>query len=104
MKNTIYREEISAASIYSNTIKSALDCCLIRLCRGVYSVIRECRVKDHSRIAALISDLDWINFHVDRTPSDLKHDFRYQTQRAVDHRVLCSWVSSFVWCIEFFYR
>lgn len=21
--------------------------------------------------------------------------------RAVDHRVLCSWVSSFVWCIEF---
>ncbi|MGM0699505.1 MAG: RAP domain-containing protein [Actinomycetota bacterium] len=80
MKNTIYREEFSAAGISSNTIKSALDCCLIRLCRGMYSVIRECRVKDHSRIAAFIGDVDWISFHVDKSPSDLKQDFRYQTQ------------------------
>ena len=80
MKNTIYREEFSAAGISSKTIKSALDCCLIRLCRGVYSVIRECGVKDHSRIAAFIRDVDWISFHVGKTPADLKRDFRYQTQ------------------------
>lgn len=80
MKNTIYREELSAAGISSKTIMGALDCCLIRLCRGVYSVIRECQVKDHSRIAAFIRDADWISFHVDKSPSDLKRDFRYQTQ------------------------
>ena len=80
MNNTVYREELAAAGISSATINSALTCCLLRLCRGVYSVIRDCRVRSHRSIAAFIEDSEWIEFHAGRTQADLRSDFDYQAQ------------------------
>lgn len=78
MENVVYRQELIAAGLASRTIKQALSCCLLRLCAGVYSIIRDCRVPAHRRIAAFIDDLDWVEFHAGKTSTDLDKDFKYQ--------------------------
>lgn len=79
MYNTVYREELSAAGISSETIDSARGCCLLRLCRGVYSVTRDCRVSSHRRIASFIDDHDWVRLHTEKSADELRDDFDYKT-------------------------
>lgn len=78
MKNVVYRQEFIAAGVASRTIKQALNCCLLKLCAGVYSVKRDCRVPSHRRIAGFIDDIEWIRLHEGRTQADLDGDFGYQ--------------------------
>jgi very-short-patch-repair endonuclease len=78
MNNIVYRQEFIAAGVASRTIKRALNCCLLRLGAGVYSIVRDCRAPSHRRIAAFIDDFDWIDFHVGKTAADLASDFQYQ--------------------------
>jgi hypothetical protein len=78
MHNIVYREELSAAGVSSDIIKAALECCLLRLCRGVYSVLRDCQVGSHRRIASFIEDPDWIELHTEKPETELNADFDYK--------------------------
>ncbi|RAE29441.1 hypothetical protein DN524_33435, partial [Burkholderia multivorans] len=60
MYNVIRSQELRAHGVHSRVVKSAVDCCLLRLTRGMYSVIRRCENPQHARIAELITDEDWL--------------------------------------------
>ncbi|RBP63152.1 hypothetical protein DFO66_11174 [Brevibacterium sanguinis] len=60
MYNIVRTAELSACGIDSRVIRSALSCCLLRLSYGVFTIVSRCQDFRHSRIAALITDDEWI--------------------------------------------
>ncbi len=77
MYNVIRSQELRAHGVHSRVVKSAVDCCLLRLTRGMYSVIRRCENPQHARIAELITDEDWSRRVREHTQSTQKHDYEY---------------------------
>lgn len=63
MYNIVYFQDLRAAGAATTDIRSALGCCLVKLDRGVYSVIRRCTVTSHRRFARFALDEAWMEYH-----------------------------------------
>lgn len=46
----------------NDAIVGAVDCCLLKLARGIYSVVRACERSSHKSTAVLISDVEWTEY------------------------------------------
>ncbi len=57
--NVVTSQTLRAVGVASVEISRAVDCCLIRVCRGVYSIAVACTVPRHARIRELITDTVW---------------------------------------------
>lgn len=66
MFNIAYYQDLRAAGASSALIRKSLDCCLLKLGRGVYSVIRRCVNARHLMYAQFIDDDGWIRYHEDQ--------------------------------------
>lgn len=74
--NVVDYRTLRAVGMSHAAISSAVDCCLLRLSRGTYSIIRACAENKHRAVTKLISDEDWVGFFQETT----------QANRAADHR------------------
>jgi hypothetical protein len=63
MFNIAYYQDLRAAGASSALIRESLECCLLKLGRGVYSVIRRCVNARHLMYAQFIDDDEWIRYH-----------------------------------------
>lgn len=63
MYNVIYFQDLRATGAATTEIRSALGCCLLKLDRGVYSVIRRCKDSSHWRFARFALDEAWLEYH-----------------------------------------
>lgn len=80
MYNIVHYRELMSAGVSTRVIRHAQGCCLHRLCRGVYTIRLQCSNSAHRGFARFIDDPDWIGFHMQKTPAQLKEDFSYQEQ------------------------
>lgn len=63
MYNVVRFQDLRAAGAATTEIKSALGCCLLKLDRGVYSVVRRCKVSSHHRFTRFAIDKAWMEYH-----------------------------------------
>lgn len=63
MYNVVHFQDLRAAGAATTEISSALGCCLLKLDRGVYSVIRRCKVASHRRFTRFAIDAAWMEYH-----------------------------------------
>src|SRR5699024_12026382 len=56
-------QDLRAAGASSALIRESLECCLLKLGRGVYSVIRRCVNARHLMYAQFIDDDERIRYH-----------------------------------------
>lgn len=80
MYNIVYSKDLVSAGVSTRVIRRAQICCLLRLCSGVYTILRRCANSAHRKIARFIDDPEWIDLHVQKTPAQLNDDFAYQEQ------------------------
>lgn len=78
--NVVYFQDLRTAGATNADIRSALECCLLKLSRGVYSVIRRCETRAHRHIQNFAEDVAWLDFHEPGRRVD--HD---QARRYADH-------------------
>lgn len=78
MYNIVTQSDFVAVGIPSRTIKQANGCCLLKLNRGVYSVILKCPSHAHRRLADLAEDRDWTAVHETHTRDELTENHQYQ--------------------------
>lgn len=55
--NVVYYQDLRIAGLTNSDISTALRCCLLKLSRGVYSVIRRCETRAHSRFQDFAEDV-----------------------------------------------
>ena len=60
MYNIVRAQELLAHGIHSRIVRGAVDCCLLRLTPGMYSIIGRCQDPRHACIAGMITDEEWI--------------------------------------------
>lgn len=63
MYNIVHYQDLAAAGVNSTMIRRATRCCLLKICRGVYSVVRRCNEPLHSAIAVFGTDREWMRYH-----------------------------------------
>lgn len=78
--NVVYFQDLRIAGATNADIRSALGCCLLKLSRGVYSVIRRCEVKAHRRFQHFAEDVAWLDYH-----EEGRHRERTQVRRYQEH-------------------
>lgn len=78
--NVVYFQDLRTAGATNADIRSALECCLLKLSRGVYSVIRRCETRAHRHIQDFAEDVAWLEFHEPGRRAD-----RDQARRYADH-------------------
>lgn len=61
--NVVYFQDLRNVGISTTDIRGALDCCLKKLSRGVYSVIRRWNVSSHQRFSVFATDIAWLEQH-----------------------------------------
>lgn len=76
--NIVYFQDLRNVGVSTTEIRGALDCCLKRLSRGVYSVIRRCDVRAHRRFSAFATDVPWLEQHAAGLSSEPAHARRYE--------------------------
>lgn len=67
MYNVVYFRDLRAAGATTTLIRSSLGCCLLKLCRGVYSVVRRCVNPGHSVFLSFAQNDEWIRYHEEGT-------------------------------------
>lgn len=77
MYNIVRFQDLVAAGVNSTSIREARDCCLLKICRGVYSVIRECGDSRHAPIAVFATDREWTRYHEQGLHRDRSHRRQY---------------------------
>lgn len=78
MYNLFTRRDFVAAGLSTRTIRQALNCCVLKLSPGIYSVISSCQQQQHRRLAAFVDDKEWLALHGSRNAGDLQSDYKYQ--------------------------
>lgn len=63
MYNIVWFKDLRAVGATTAEIKAALGCCLLKLTRGVYSLIRRCKVPAHNRFMRFAVDEAWMEYH-----------------------------------------
>lgn len=80
MYNVVYFQDLRATGAATTDIKSALGCCLLKLDRGVYSVIRRCKDSSHRRFVRFAIDEAWLVYH-----ETGRHRERSQRRKYLEH-------------------
>jgi hypothetical protein len=75
--NVVDYRTLRAVGMSHAAISSAVDCCLLKLSRGTYSIIRACTEHKHRPVTKLISDDDWVDFFRTTTPFSRAADHRF---------------------------
>ncbi|WP_210603005.1 hypothetical protein [Brevibacterium oceani] len=78
--NVVYFQDLRIAGATNSDISNALKCCLMKLSRGVYSVIRRCETRAHRRFQDFADDIAWLNYH-----ETGRHQDREQARSYQDH-------------------
>ena len=60
--NVVTNRDLKAVGVSGTEISRAVNCCLIRLCAGVYSIAAACGRPQHKRIGSLITDTEWTDY------------------------------------------
>lgn len=77
MYNIVFYRELAAAGVSTRTIRQAQNCCLLKLCDGVYTIFLNCGRHAHRRIAELIEDTNWTDRHAETSRRELLDDYDY---------------------------
>ena len=63
MGNVVQYIDLRATGASTATIRGAVNCCLLKLSRGLYSYVRRCTVPAHQRFAVFGEDEKWLVYH-----------------------------------------
>lgn len=77
MYNIVCYDDLAAAGVNTTLIRRAKNCCLVKICRGVYSVVRQCKDPKHSAIAVFGTDREWMRYHEQGLHKEKSHRRRY---------------------------
>lgn len=78
MYNIVFYRELESAGVSTRLIRQAQECCLLKLCNGVYTVTLVCGIDSHRRIARFVEDTAWTDRHWATPPQELRNDYHYQ--------------------------
>jgi very-short-patch-repair endonuclease len=78
--NVVCYPDLRMAGASNSEIRAALGCCLLKLSRGVYSVIRRCHVRSHQCFQDFAADVAWLEYH-----EEGRHQDRAQVRRYGEH-------------------
>lgn len=78
MYNVVYFQDLRATGAATTEIRSALGCCLLKLDRGVYSVIRRCKVSSHRRFTRFGIDEAWMDYHETGRHRERSQQWKYR--------------------------
>lgn len=76
--NVVYFQDLRASGASNSDIRTGLGCCLLKLSRGVYSVIRRCGVRAHLRFQGFAADTAWLEYHESGRQQDREQVRRYK--------------------------
>lgn len=77
MYNIVYYDDLASAGVNTALIRQAKKCCLVKICRGVYSVVRDCKDPIHLAIATFGTDREWMRYHEQGLHRERSHRRRY---------------------------
>ena len=77
MYNIVCYDDLVAAGVNTTMIRHAKNCCLVKICRGVYSVVRQCKDPKHTAIAVFGTDREWMRYHEQGLHKEKSHRRRY---------------------------
>ncbi|UVI35209.1 hypothetical protein [Brevibacterium spongiae] len=60
--NVVDHRTLRSVGMTNDAIAGVVDCCMLRLARGIYSIVRACQKPAHTSAAVLISDTDWTEY------------------------------------------
>lgn len=75
--NVVDYRTLRAVGMTHEAISSAVNCCMLRLTRGIYSIVRACNVKKHRSASVLIMDEDWVEYFRSTTVASREGDHRF---------------------------
>ncbi|WP_157689013.1 hypothetical protein [Brevibacterium siliguriense] len=75
--NVVDYRTLRAVGMTHAAIASAVNCCMLKLTRGIYSIIRVCNLKKHRSAMVLINDEDWIEYFRSTTAASRSGDHRF---------------------------
>lgn len=75
--NVVDYRTLRAVGMTHAAISSAVDCCLLKLSRGIYSIVRACTERKHRSVAKLINDEDWVEYFRTTTAASRAADYRF---------------------------
>jgi hypothetical protein len=76
--NVVCYPDLRMAGASNSEIRAALGCCLLKLSRGVYSVIRRCHVRSHQCFQDFAADVAWLEYHEEGRHQDREQARSYQ--------------------------
>ncbi|MFE2654849.1 hypothetical protein [Brevibacterium sp. NPDC059310] len=80
--NVVTNADLRSHGVSGAEIVIAVACCLRRLGRGVYSIVRACERPQHERIRALITDTSWTDYFGATTEEERASDPRFAAHLA----------------------
>lgn len=87
MHNIVLRKSLTSAGMSNRVICGALDCCLMQLSPGLFTIIAHCEQNSHSPLRRFIDDEEWLATHAREANSpDGRSDEHFEYERLV-HRM-----------------
>ncbi|WP_166973285.1 hypothetical protein [Brevibacterium atlanticum] len=80
--NVVDYQTLRSMGMSHDVIADAVDCCMLKLTRGNYSIVSACSKRKHQSASVLITDEDWTEYFRTTTPRDRANDFRFREHLA----------------------
>lgn len=80
--NVVSKGDLTVIGVSNTEVSRAVGCCLLRLCRGVFSIVLACGRPRHERIRSLITDTEWTEYHRSTTRGQRASDPKYVSHLA----------------------
>lgn len=75
--NVVDYKTLRSVGMTHEAISSASNCCMLRVTRGIYSIVRRCNVKKHRSASVLIMDEEWVEYFCSTTVASRAGDHRF---------------------------
>ena len=76
--NVVHFKDLRNAGASTADIRSALGCCLLKVSRGVYSVVSRCEVRAHRYFSPFATDSAWMTYHEEQRDKERSQRRRYE--------------------------
>lgn len=80
--NVVSYGDLRSEGLSTAEISRAKRCCLMNVCRGIYSIVAECPLPRHSRIRRLVDDHEWVEYVGSTSAEERLRDPRFQQHLA----------------------
>lgn len=76
--NVVDYQTLRSIGMTHDVIADAGKCCLLKLTRGIYSIVRACAKQKHQSASALITDEEWTDYFRRTTADNRAENFRFR--------------------------